>query len=75
MEGKKVKVNHTAIVSSDAIETVKMIADGMTLQEIADMKGTTKSTLATHVQFLKGRLGCSSLPNLVAYFLRNKLID
>lgn len=75
MEGKTITVSHKATITKEEIDIVKMLADGLTLTQVAIKKKTTKSTLATNMSFLRGRIGCTNMANLVAYFLRNKLID
>lgn len=68
---------HTIKVNVTERETqlVKLLADGNTLPEISKQTDTKLRTLEAKVSILKRKYQSQTLANLVAVFLRNKLID
>lgn len=62
-------------ISDDEKELVRMIADGKAAKKIAKEKKINYNTFAFNLSILKRKCGSLNTPHLVAYFLRNKLID
>lgn len=56
-------------------ELVKMLADGKSAKDIAKSKKINYNTFAFNLTILKSKCGSLNTNNLIAYFLRNKLID
>lgn len=61
-------------VSTEDKKIVKMLADGSTVPEIAEGFSINTRTFEKRISLLKNMYGCKNITNLVAYFLRNKLI-
>ncbi len=57
------------------IEAIKMIADGISREEVSRAKKYNSRTMATHIGIMLKIFGCTSIAHLVATFLRNKIID
>ena len=62
-------------VTDSEIELVKLLADGYTVPKISERLSMNRRTLEANVWFVKGKYKSTTLANLVAIFLRNKLID
>lgn len=71
----KVNVKIDTTVTEEEKDLVQRLADGRTAEEIAIVVGVNRNTLQSRINFLKVRLNCNNTPNLVAFFLRKKLID
>lgn len=62
-------------ITSEDRELVKMLADGKSAKAIAKSKKVNYNTFAFNLSILKSKCGSPNTNNLIAYFLRNKLID
>jgi len=56
-------------------DLVRLLADGYTVAEIAKKNSVNRRTLEMYVLLVKKKFQSSTLANLVAIFLKNKLID
>ena len=56
-------------------DLVRFLADGYTVAEIAKKISVNRRTLETYVLLVKKKFQSTTLANLVAIFLKNKLID
>jgi len=62
-------------ISEEDKQLVRMIADGKAAKKIAKEKKINYNTFAFNLSILKRKCGSLNTPHLVAYFLRNKLIE
>lgn len=66
----------TAVVATEEEKQwVSLLATGQKANEVADKLGLNKNTFAYHLRFLRAKFQCQNTIQLVAYFLRNKIID
>jgi DNA-binding NarL/FixJ family response regulator len=70
----------TAVIKISVTEweknAVKLLAEGKAVPEIADQIQEAETRKVEYkISKLKTRLGCETAAQLVAFFLRNKLID
>ncbi len=63
------------IVTAKEAAIVRMLADGLRASKIAEELELSVRTIETNMSTLRLKMGCSTLPHLVAFFFRNKLID
>lgn len=63
------------VVSDRDKEMVKMLSAGMKGNQIAKALKTNENTLAFELNQLRTKFGCLNSTALVAYFIREKLID
>ncbi len=63
------------LITDEEKELVRMIADGKAAKKIAKEKKINYNTFAFNLSIIRGKCGALNTPHLVAYFLRNKLID
>lgn len=75
MKGKNNTHLQLLAISDEDKALVKMIADGKAAKKIAKEKKINYNTFAFNLTILKRKCGSLNTPHLVAYFLRNKLID
>lgn len=54
---------------------VQLLSEGKTIAEVAGEMNVNVRTMEARIGRLKKKTECSTLPHLVATFLRNKLID
>lgn len=70
------KVNSAIPPVSDAERKwVQALATGKAAKDVAAQFGMKEGTFAYKMNILRGRFGCENTNGLIAYFLRNKLID
>ena len=62
-------------VSDDEKKIVGCLAKGLSVSEVGKEVKTETRVLEYKIAKLKARLQCDTAAQLVAYFLRNKLID
>jgi len=72
MEGLSITINPP---SEEEKKWVKMLADGKSYKEIAIANEMNKNTFAYKITSLRERFNCENSNELVAFFLRNKLIE
>lgn len=65
----------TVAATEEEKKWVALLATGEKANEIADKIGLNRNTFAYHLRFLRTRFQCQNTIQLVAYFLRNKIID
>lgn len=75
MKGKTESLQISIDVTQEEKKWVKMLADGMTAQEISGELDINQNTFSGNINLMRIRLGCKNTTNLVALFLRNKLIE
>jgi len=63
------------IIPDKEIKLVQLLANGMRSKEIALNTGISVRTVESNLDRLRLKTGCKSLPELVATFFRNKLIE
>jgi RNA polymerase sigma factor (sigma-70 family) len=56
-------------------EVLQLIAEGRTTKQIADSLFVSEKTISTHRQHIMEKLGMDSVPDLVKYAIREKLIS
>jgi two-component system, NarL family, response regulator NreC len=56
-------------------EVLQLIAEGRTTKQIADTLFVSEKTISTHRQHIMEKLGMDSVPDLVKYAIREKLIS
>ena len=56
-------------------EVLQLIAEGRTTKQIADTLYISEKTVSTHRQHIMEKLGMESVPDLVKYAIREKLIS
>jgi RNA polymerase sigma factor (sigma-70 family) len=56
-------------------EVLQLIAEGRTTRQIADTLFVSEKTISTHRQHIMEKLGMDSVPDLVKYAIREKLIS
>lgn len=56
-------------------EVVRLVSMGLTAAQIAEIGGLTERGVVMIITLLKKKHNCKNTPHLVAYFLRNKIID
>lgn len=61
--------------TNDEKEMVRLLADGMKGNKMANALKINENTLAFNLAVLRGKYDCKNSIQLVAFFLRNKLID
>ena len=62
------------VLSPREIEVVQLIADGLTGREAGERLGISESTIETHVEHIRDKLGARSRPHMVAKALSMGLI-
>lgn len=62
------------IITPVKAEIVKMCADGLAARDIGKKLKISPRTVEGHIASMKKSLGCKSITQLVAYFLRVGLI-
>lgn len=65
----------TVVATEEEKQWVRLLATGERANLIADKLGLNKNTFAYHLRFLRTKFQCQNTIQLVAYFLRNKIID
>lgn len=68
-------IDHKVPILKEDKELVSMLADGMKGNQIAEKLRITENKLASELMILRAKFNCKNSLNLVAYFLRNKIID
>lgn len=63
------------VATDEEKEWVKYLATGEKANDIADKLGINRNTFAYHLRFLRTKYQCQNTIQLVAFFLRNKIID
>lgn len=61
--------------SKEELKMVEMLADGKSGADIAEVLGVTINKISFDLTVLRSKYDCDNSTELVAYFLRNKLID
>lgn len=62
-------------VTDKEVYIVQLLANGMRSREIGLKTGKSQRTIEATLDRLRLKTGCKSLPELVATFFRNKLIE
>lgn len=70
-----VKRENTVVVSDREVGIVKMLSNGVTVKQIAVEMGINRRTLENTCNRLRFDFDCNTLPQLVATFLRKKIIE
>jgi len=68
------KVIEIAITTEEKL-IVSRLSKGDQAEKIGFDLGYAKGTFATKMQQIRGKYGCYNTPHLVAYFLRNQIIQ
>lgn len=68
------KILETKITSED-IEAIEMLAGGNQIGEVSEKLGIKRRTLEARFDRLRKSLECHTTTHLVAFFIRNKLIN
>lgn len=63
------------VATEEEKQWVRLLASGEKATDIADKLGLNRNTFAYHLRFLRTKFQCQNSIQLVAYFLRNKIID
>ncbi len=72
---KKIKVLQSVKIEGDMIKAVSMLSNGKTIWEISKaLEINTRRTLEGRILAIKTKFEIATLPQLVAFFFRNKLI-
>jgi DNA-binding NarL/FixJ family response regulator len=66
---------HVGRLTSRQREITKLLAEGRTTKEVAELLGISVKTAETHRSNLMRRLKCCSAADLVRYAVRNQIID
>jgi DNA-binding CsgD family transcriptional regulator len=74
MAKKDLFISVTKIPSKETLQLVTLIADGNTISQIAEFAGYSRRTLEGKIERIKLEVNAKNSANLVAIFLRNKLI-
>ena len=61
--------------SKEEIKMVELLADGKSGAEISEEMGLSINKVSFDLTVLRSKYDCGNSTELVAYFLRNKLID
>jgi DNA-binding CsgD family transcriptional regulator len=67
--------NEGTIITQKEVDLVKMLSDGKRASEIAQVFEKSVRTVETNMSTLRAKTNCRTLPQLVALFLRSKLIE
>lgn len=62
-------------VTKDEMQIVEYIADGYSVNEIAEKKKAERKTVQATIDRLKIQFRCSNVANLAATFIRKKIIE
>jgi len=73
MEGSSINV--TVVVSEEEKGWVRSLSQGKSARKIAETIPMNYNTFAYRLNSLREKLECKNTGELIAYFLRNKLID
>jgi DNA-binding CsgD family transcriptional regulator len=73
MKVKEISVSQQP--TNEEIKIVALLADGLNGQKLIDHMGVSQSEVSKRLSDLKLKYNCKSNAHVVAYFLRNKLID
>jgi DNA-binding NarL/FixJ family response regulator len=68
------KILETKITPED-IEAIEMLASGNQIGEVSEKLGLKRRTLESRFDRLKKNLECHTTTQLVAFFIRNKIIE
>lgn len=71
---KSIKIFRDIKISADTITIVRLLSNGETVVDIADRLKINKRTMEGKISAIKNMFDVLTLPHLVAFFLRNKLI-
>jgi len=63
------------VATEEEKQWVALLATGEKANDVADKLGLNRNTFAYHLRFLRTKFQCQNTIQLVAYFLRNKIID
>ena len=63
------------VATEEEKKWVTLLATGEKANDVADKLGLNRNTFAYHLRFLRTKFQCQNTIQLVAYFLRNKIID
>ena len=74
MKGEKDMVSIDILVSDWDKKIVKMLAEGFTIPEISKGIGQEIRNIEYKLAKLKARLQCKTSAQLVAFFIKNKLV-
>jgi DNA-binding NarL/FixJ family response regulator len=74
MMGKSVKVQREINVDAESLKIVSYLSSGWSVAAISVTTGIEVRTLENKIASMRKTFGCGNTPNLVAFFLRNKLI-
>jgi two-component system, NarL family, nitrate/nitrite response regulator NarL len=66
---------HSALLSPRELEIIRMIAEGLSVPQIAATLHLAPSTVRTHVQNLYAKLGVSDRAAAVAEAMRRRLLE
>ena len=72
---KTSKVEMELNVTEREKELVSLLTEGKTAPKTAAKAGTNESSLAAELSKIRAKYDCDNSIQLVAFFLRNKLID
>lgn len=61
--------------TNEEIKMATLLAEGLNGQKLIDYMGVSQSEVSKRLSDLKLKYNCKSNAHVVAYFLRNKLID
>lgn len=75
VDQKSIKQTVDRVFTDKELELIQMTANGVKRSEIAEKTKRSIRTIESHLDRLKKEFKCGSVPHLVAFFLRNKLID
>jgi DNA-binding CsgD family transcriptional regulator len=67
--------NETAPLSSRELDVVKLVADGKTYKEIAQILGLSFKTVDSYSQRIKLKTQCHSVALLVRFAIKNGLVE
>lgn len=75
MEEKEQGINVVATATDEEKKWVKMLSEGKLVTEVAKELKVNTDTFSYHLANLRKKFGCKNSKELIALFLRNKLIE
>lgn len=69
------KIEVVAIATDEDKELVRLLADGNSGSKIAELLKSNENTVAFNLSVIRKKFNCRNSISLVAYFLRNKIIE
>ncbi|MFY9588984.1 MAG: response regulator transcription factor, partial [Actinomycetota bacterium] len=61
-------------LTKQELVVLRMLAEGLTLREIATRRGVSQNTVRTHIQNLYGKLGCHNRVEVVHFANRHGVV-